>query len=46
MKVPQYFLRLTWATHAFDFNLHGPGSQLTGSAMDWFLAAVTKSPRD
>ena len=46
LDVPHHFLRLPWATHAFDFNLHGPGSQLTGYAMEWFLAAVTKSPRD
>jgi acetyl esterase/lipase len=42
LKVPHYYLRLPWATHAFDFNPDGPGSQLTGYAMKWFLAAVTK----
>ena len=42
LKVPHYYLRLPWATHAFDFNPDGPGSQLTGYAMEWFLAAVTK----
>ena len=42
LKVPHYYLRLPWATHAFDFNPDGPGSQLTGYAMEWFLAEVTK----
>jgi acetyl esterase/lipase len=46
LKVPHYFLRLPWATHAFDFNPDGPGSQLTGYAMEWFLAGVTKPTRD
>ena len=46
LKVPHYFLCLPWATHAFDFNLDGPGSQLTGFAMEWFLDSVTKEPRD
>ena len=42
LKVPHYFLRLPWATHAFDFNPDGPGGQLTDFALEWFLAAVTK----
>ena len=42
LKVPHYFLRLPWGTHAFDFNPDGPGSQLTDYALEWFLAAVTK----
>jgi dipeptidyl aminopeptidase/acylaminoacyl peptidase len=46
LKVPHYYLRLPWATHAFDFNPDGPGSQLTGYAMEWFLAGVTKPARD
>jgi hypothetical protein len=44
--VRHYFLSLPWATHAFDFNPDGPGSQLTGYAMDWFLARATKPARD
>jgi acetyl esterase/lipase len=39
--VPCVFLDLPWATHAFDFNLHGPGGQLSTYAIDWFLDAVT-----
>ncbi len=40
--VPHVFLSLPWATHAFEYNLHGPGGQLTTFAVEWFLAAVTK----
>ena len=40
--VPHVFLSLPWATHACEFNLHGPGGQLTTFAVEWFLAAVTK----
>jgi dipeptidyl aminopeptidase/acylaminoacyl peptidase len=40
LDVPHYFLRLPWATHAFDFNLDGPGGQLEGYALEWFLAAA------
>lgn len=39
---PRVFVALPWATHAFDFNLHGPGGQLTRFSIEWFLAAVTK----
>jgi hypothetical protein len=35
-------VELPWATHAFDFNLHGPGGQLTRFALEWFLAGVTR----
>ncbi len=40
--VPRAFVQLPWATHAFDFNLHGPGGQLTTYAVEWFLAQVTR----
>ncbi|MEY4938491.1 MAG: hypothetical protein RIQ93_226 [Verrucomicrobiota bacterium] len=40
--VPHAFISLPWATHAFDFNLNGPGGQLTTFAVEWFLAAVTR----
>lgn len=33
---------LPWATHAFDYNLAGPGGQLTRYALERFLGAVTK----
>jgi acetyl esterase/lipase len=40
--VPHVFVSLPWATHAFEFNVNGPGGQLTRFAVEWFLAAVTK----
>ena len=40
--VPHAFVSLPWATHAFDYNLHGPGGQLTTFAVEWFLAVVTR----
>jgi acetyl esterase/lipase len=40
--VPHVFISLPWATHAFEFNVNGPGGQLTTFAVEWFLAAVTK----
>ncbi len=39
--VPHCYVELPWATHAFDFNLHGPGGQLTVYALEWFLERVT-----
>ena len=41
-KVPHVFVSLPWATHAFDYNLAGPGGQLTTYALRRYLAAVTK----
>ena len=32
---------LPWATHAFEFNLHGPGGQIGTYAIEWFLQVVT-----
>jgi acetyl esterase/lipase len=40
--VPRVFVSLPWATHAFDFNLHGPGGQLTTYSVEWFLRSVTR----
>jgi acetyl esterase/lipase len=42
LGVPNVFVSFPWATHAFDYNLAGPGGQLTTFALEWFLAAVTK----
>jgi acetyl esterase/lipase len=42
LGVPNAFLSLPWATHACDFNAHGPSGQLSRYALEWFLAAVTK----
>lgn len=40
--VKHLFISLPWATHAFEYNLAGPGGQLTTYAVEWFLAAVTR----
>jgi acetyl esterase/lipase len=41
-EVPHALVLLPWATHAFDFNLNGPGGQLTRFSLEWFLASVTR----
>ncbi len=40
--VPCLHVALPWATHAFDYNLQGPGGQLTTYALEAFLAGVTR----
>ncbi|MSU24591.1 MAG: alpha/beta hydrolase [Opitutus sp.] len=40
--VPHAFVSLPWATHAYEYNLRGPGGQLATFAVEWFLAAVTR----
>lgn len=39
--VAHYWLKLPWATHGFDYNLNGPGGQLSTYAVEHFLKAVT-----
>jgi acetyl esterase/lipase len=39
--VPRLHVAMPWATHAFDYNLRGPGGQLTTFALAWYLARVT-----
>ncbi|CAF5080417.1 unnamed protein product, partial [Rotaria sp. Silwood1] len=39
--VPHYYLELPWATHGFDYNLNGPGGQLSTYAIEYFLNVVT-----
>lgn len=39
---PVAFIELPWATHAFEYNLVGPGGQLTRFAVRWFIDAVTR----
>ncbi|CAF1258526.1 unnamed protein product [Adineta steineri] len=41
-EVPNYFLLLPWATHGFDYNLNGPGGQLSTYAIEYFLHVVTQ----
>ncbi|MEO6149587.1 MAG: alpha/beta hydrolase [Mucilaginibacter sp.] len=40
--VKYYWLKLPWATHAFDFNLNGPGGQLSTYTVEAFLNTVTR----
>jgi acetyl esterase/lipase len=40
--VPHAFVSLPWATHAFEFNVNGPGGQLTTYSVEWFLSSVTR----
>ncbi|WP_214073619.1 alpha/beta hydrolase [Mucilaginibacter sp. dw_454] len=39
--IKHYWLKLPWATHGFDYNLNGPGGQLSTYAVERFLSAVT-----
>nr|WP_294793917.1 alpha/beta hydrolase [uncultured Mucilaginibacter sp.] len=39
--IKHYWLKLPWATHGFDFNLRGPGGQLSTYAVNRFLQNVT-----
>lgn len=39
--VKHYWLKLPWATHGFDFNLNGPGGQLSTYTVNRFLQNVT-----
>lgn len=38
--VKYYWLQLPWATHGFDYNLNGPGGQLSTFAVEAFLGTV------
>ena len=40
--VKYYWLQLAWATHGFDYNLNGPGGQLSTYAVETFLNTVTQ----
>jgi acetyl esterase/lipase len=42
LGVPCTHLQLPWATHGFDFNLDGPGGQLTDRAIALFLADAAR----
>jgi acetyl esterase/lipase len=39
--IRHFYLKLPWATHGFDYNINGPGGQLSTYAVDWFLKRVT-----
>jgi len=38
--VKHYLLKLPWATHGFDYNLNGPGGQLSTYAVKVFLDVI------
>jgi len=42
LGTPHCFVRLPWATHAFDYNFNGPGGQISTFAVETFLGAVTR----
>lgn len=42
--IKHYWLKLPWATHGFDYNLNGPGGQLSTYAVETFLKNITQSP--
>ena len=41
-NIKHFWLKLPWATHGFDFNLNGPGGQLSTYAVERFINIVTK----
>ena len=41
--VKHYWLKLPWATHGFDYNLNGPGGQLSTYAVETFLKAIAEA---
>jgi len=43
--VKHYWLKLPWATHGFDYNLNGPGGQLSTYAVETFLKAIAEAPQ-
>ncbi|MBD1385212.1 alpha/beta hydrolase [Mucilaginibacter rigui] len=40
--IKHYYLNLPWATHGFDYNLNGPGGQLSTYVVERFIATVCK----
>lgn len=40
--IKHYLVTLPWATHAFDYNLYGPGGQISTYAIMYFLKSVTE----
>lgn len=42
--VPHFWLKLPWATHGFDYNIKGPGGQLSTYTIERFLKAVAYKP--
>jgi acetyl esterase/lipase len=40
--VKHFYLKLPWATHGFDYNINGPGGQLSTYVTERFLHIVTR----
>jgi acetyl esterase/lipase len=40
--IKHYYLKLPWATHGFDYNINGPGGQLSTYAVETFLNTITQ----
>jgi acetyl esterase/lipase len=40
-RIPFFELYLPWATHGFDYTLHGPGGQISTWTVKHFLKSVT-----
>jgi acetyl esterase/lipase len=43
-NIKHYWLKLPWATHGFDYNINGPGGQLSTYTIERFLKVVTYKP--
>jgi acetyl esterase/lipase len=41
-NIRHYWLKLPWATHGFDFNINGPGGQLSTYAVETFLNTISQ----
>ncbi|TFF36538.1 alpha/beta hydrolase [Mucilaginibacter psychrotolerans] len=41
-NIPHFWLKLPWATHGFDYNLYGPGGQLSTYVVERFINTITK----
>jgi acetyl esterase/lipase len=39
-SVPNLYIELPWATHAFDYNFNGPGGQISKHAVISFLSSI------
>jgi acetyl esterase/lipase len=42
--IKHYWLKLPWATHGFDYNINGPGGQLSTYAVETFLNSISSNP--
>jgi acetyl esterase/lipase len=40
--IKHYYLKLPWATHGFDYNINGPGGQLSTYVVERFINTVCK----